>query len=70
MNFFRVYAQILHAKTNCDGYKEQGITYPAGHIQQLLLDEFYEECSIPPNTLEFLEAHGTGKSLQHLLYFM
>nr|XP_034827721.1 fatty acid synthase isoform X1 [Maniola hyperantus] len=56
----RVYAQILHAKTNCDGYKEQGITYPAGHIQQLLLDEFYEECSIPPNTLEFVEAHGTG----------
>ncbi|CAH2232242.1 jg2964 [Pararge aegeria aegeria] len=56
----RVYAQVLHAKTNCDGYKEQGITYPAGHIQQLLLDEFYEECSIPPNTLEFVEAHGTG----------
>ncbi|XP_048482207.1 fatty acid synthase [Plutella xylostella] len=56
----RVYAQVLHAKTNCDGYKEQGITYPAGHIQKLLLQEFYEECSIPPNDLEFVEAHGTG----------
>ncbi|XP_049879210.1 fatty acid synthase-like [Pectinophora gossypiella] len=56
----RVYAQLLHAKTNCDGYKEQGITYPAGHIQKLLLREFYEECSIPPNSLEFVEAHGTG----------
>ncbi|OWR55047.1 fatty acid synthase [Danaus plexippus] len=56
----RVYAQVLHAKTNCDGYKEQGITYPAGNIQKLLLNEFYEECSIPPNTLEFVEAHGTG----------
>ncbi|KAL0867964.1 hypothetical protein ABMA27_008631 [Loxostege sticticalis] len=56
----RVYAQLLHAKTNCDGYKEQGITYPAGHIQKLLLREFYEECSIPPSTLEFVEAHGTG----------
>ncbi|KAJ8712849.1 hypothetical protein PYW08_008153 [Mythimna loreyi] len=56
----RVYAQLLHAKTNCDGYKEQGITYPAGHIQKLLLSEFYEECSIPPSILEFVEAHGTG----------
>nr|XP_049698956.1 fatty acid synthase [Helicoverpa armigera]XP_049698957.1 fatty acid synthase [Helicoverpa armigera] len=56
----RVYAQLLHAKTNCDGYKEQGITYPAGHIQKLLLSEFYEECSIPPHILEFVEAHGTG----------
>ncbi|KAH9640519.1 hypothetical protein HF086_001568 [Spodoptera exigua] len=51
---------LLHAKTNCDGYKEQGITYPAGHIQKLLLREFYEECSIPPSILEFVEAHGTG----------
>ncbi|CAH0713521.1 unnamed protein product, partial [Brenthis ino] len=56
----RVYAQVLHAKTNCDGYKEQGITYPAGNIQKLLLSEFYEECSISPSSLEFVEAHGTG----------
>ncbi|XP_045454011.1 fatty acid synthase [Melitaea cinxia] len=56
----RVYAQVLHAKTNCDGYKEQGITYPAGNIQKMLLSEFYEECSIPPSSLEFVEAHGTG----------
>nr|WRO29226.1 FAS2 protein [Tuta absoluta] len=56
----RVYAQLLHAKTNCDGYKEQGITYPAGHIQKLLLSEFYEECSVLPSSLEFVEAHGTG----------
>ncbi|XP_026740412.1 fatty acid synthase-like [Trichoplusia ni] len=56
----RVYAQLLHAKTNCDGYKEQGITYPAGQIQKQLLREFYEECSIPPSVLEFVEAHGTG----------
>ncbi|XP_047538484.1 fatty acid synthase-like [Vanessa atalanta] len=56
----RIYAQILHAKTNCDGYKEQGITYPSGDMQKLLLSDFYEECSVPPNTLEYVEAHGTG----------
>ncbi|XP_046964445.1 fatty acid synthase-like [Vanessa cardui] len=56
----RIYAQIVHAKTNCDGYKEQGISYPSGDMQKLLLSEFYEECSIPPSTIEYVEAHGTG----------
>ncbi|XP_050353705.1 fatty acid synthase-like [Nymphalis io] len=56
----RVYAQIVHAKTNCDGYKEHGISYPSGDMQKVLVREFYEECSIPPSSLEYLEAHGTG----------
>ncbi|XP_050425474.1 fatty acid synthase [Adelges cooleyi] len=56
----RIYARLIHAKTNCDGYKEQGITYPSGPLQQRLLEEFYEECEIKPNTLAWIEAHGTG----------
>ncbi|XP_046963777.1 fatty acid synthase-like [Vanessa cardui] len=56
----RVYAQVVHAKTNCDGYKEHGISYPSGDMQRVLIDEFYEECSIKPTALEYLEAHGTG----------
>ncbi|XP_065219793.1 fatty acid synthase isoform X2 [Planococcus citri] len=56
----RVYARVVHAKTNCDGYKEQGITYPSGLMQKRLLEEFYEECEVKPNTLNFVEAHGTG----------
>ncbi|XP_047538488.1 fatty acid synthase-like [Vanessa atalanta] len=56
----RVYAQVVHAKTNCDGYKEQGISYPSGDMQRVLISEFYEECSIQPSALEYLEAHGTG----------
>ncbi|KAF9408342.1 hypothetical protein HW555_011931 [Spodoptera exigua] len=56
----RVYAQMIHGKTNCDGYKEQGISYPASIIQKLLLEEFYQECAIAPSVLEYLEAHGTG----------
>ncbi|XP_022831800.1 fatty acid synthase-like [Spodoptera litura] len=56
----RVYAQMIHGKTNCDGYKEQGISYPASIVQKLLLKEFYEECAISPSVLEYLEAHGTG----------
>ncbi|KAK9875949.1 hypothetical protein WA026_011050 [Henosepilachna vigintioctopunctata] len=56
----RNYATIVHAKTGCDGYKEQGITYPSGEMQKHLLEEFYKECEIPPSSLSFLEAHGTG----------
>ncbi|KAK6640571.1 hypothetical protein RUM44_012267 [Polyplax serrata] len=56
----RIYATIVHCKTNCDGYKEQGITYPSRQMQYELLKEFYEECEINPATVNFIEAHGTG----------
>ena len=56
----RVYATVIHVKTNCDGYKEQGITYPSGQGQQILLEEFYQECAISPTSLDYVEAHGTG----------
>lgn len=56
----RVYAKIVYAKTNCDGFKEQGITYPSGSQQQSLLEEFYEECGVKPSDLAWIEAHGTG----------
>jgi fatty acid synthase len=56
----RVYATVIHVKTNCDGYKEQGITYPSWQGQQILLGEFYQECAISPISLDYVEAHGTG----------
>lgn len=58
--------QLVHAKTNCDGYKEQGITFPSGPMQKQLLDEVYEECNVDPATIDFLEAHATGM-LNYLL---
>lgn len=56
----RVYATVIHAKTNCDGYKEEGITFPSGPLQQELLEEFYQECQVNPSDLAWVEAHGTG----------
>lgn len=56
----RIYSFIEHAKINCDGYKPQGITYPSGQKQELLLKQFYEECGIPPESINYLECHGTG----------
>ncbi|KAJ8946538.1 hypothetical protein NQ318_004674 [Aromia moschata] len=55
----RIYAQVLHAKTNCDGYKSQGITFPSGPAQVSLLNEFYEECDVDRYSLSYVEAHGT-----------
>ncbi|XP_059048223.1 fatty acid synthase-like [Achroia grisella] len=56
----RVHAQLVHVKTNCDGFKDNGIMYPAAEGQNILLREFYEECSIVPSTLEYVEAHSGG----------
>lgn len=56
----RIYATLVHAKTNCDGFKEQGVTFPSSHVQSVLLDEFYLECGIPPSKVSYVEAHGTG----------
>ncbi|CAK9800538.1 Fatty acid synthase [Anthophora quadrimaculata] len=59
----RIYSQLVYTKSNCDGYKEQGITFPASEIQKMLLTDFYRECNVSPNSLAFLEAHGTGTSV-------
>lgn len=56
----RAYASVVYSKTNCDGYKPEGITYPSGKLQEKLLNEFYKEVAITPNDLGYLEAHSTG----------
>lgn len=59
-NAKRNYGEIVYAKTNCDGYKPEGITYPSGKLQKQLLESFYKECGIEPSSLAYMEAHGTG----------
>jgi fatty acid synthase len=59
-NAKRCYANLLYSKANCDGYKEEGITYPSGKMQMRLLKEFYEDINIPPSSVDFVEAHSTG----------
>lgn len=59
-NANRIYATVVHAKTNCDGFTEQGITFPSSVMQRVLLKDFYEECKVPTTSLAFIEAHGTG----------
>ncbi|XP_066251922.1 fatty acid synthase-like isoform X2 [Euwallacea similis] len=56
----RIYAKLIHTKTNCDGFKEQGITYPNGAAQYDLLKEIYFESETNPSNISYIEAHGTG----------
>lgn len=56
----RAYSSVVYTKSNCDGYKEEGITYPAGNIQAKLLTEFYKDIDMDPSTVDFVEAHSTG----------
>ncbi|CAH0549737.1 unnamed protein product [Brassicogethes aeneus] len=56
----RVYATVLGAKVNTDGYKEQGITFPAGGMQNKLLREVYAESGVNPHDVIYVETHGTG----------
>jgi fatty acid synthase len=56
----RVYATVVHTKTNNDGFKEQGITYPSGYMHKVLLEQCYQERGIDITALEYFEAHGTG----------
>ncbi|KAL4702305.1 hypothetical protein ACJJTC_018435, partial [Scirpophaga incertulas] len=56
----RVYATVRNARTNTDGAKEQGITFPAGPMQRRLAQETFEEAGLRPQDVVYVEAHGTG----------
>ncbi|KAL4239386.1 hypothetical protein ACF0H5_000203 [Mactra antiquata] len=56
----RIYCNLIHSKTNSDGNKQQGITFPSGDIQKRLLHEVYSEACIDPSQISYIEAHGTG----------
>jgi fatty acid synthase len=56
----RVYATLVHSRTNSDGSKEKSIYYPS-HISQTELEmKFYQELEMNANVVNFIEAHCTG----------
>ncbi|XP_037013862.2 fatty acid synthase [Artibeus jamaicensis] len=56
----RVYATILSSGTNTDGAKEQGVTFPSGEAQEQLIRSVFLQAGLAPESLEYIEAHGTG----------
>lgn len=56
----RVYCYLLGCRSNSDGFKEEGITFPSIKGQIQLLKETYEEASLDPASIDYIEAHITG----------
>ncbi|CAG7727329.1 unnamed protein product [Allacma fusca] len=56
----RAYVTLVHAAINCDGYKEEGITFPSKVQQENVMRKVYEETGVNPHEVEYVEAHGTG----------
>lgn len=56
----RIYSTVLNIRTNTDGNKEQGITFPSGEMQTCLIRETYKEIGLNPSDVTYVEAHGTG----------
>ena len=56
----RIYATILNSKTNADGWKPEGVTFPGIDGQAKLLRETYQEIGLNPLDFNYVEAHTTG----------
>jgi fatty acid synthase len=56
----RAYASILHIKTNTDGFKNNGITFPSAVVQEELLTETLDEAKMDRSKVTYVECHGTG----------
>ena len=54
----RSYARVRRIQSNADGYKPEGVAYPSGKAQAVLLSDIYK--NIDPSAVTFVEAHGTG----------
>lgn len=56
----RIYATVLNTRTNNDGFKTEGITFPSYERQKQLMFETYSEVGVDPSKLSYMEAHMTG----------
>ncbi len=60
----RIYASVVNARTNTDGNKDEGITFPSGACQKRLIQEVYAEVNVNPADVAYVEAHGTGTKVR------
>ncbi|WNO11561.1 beta-ketoacyl synthase N-terminal-like domain-containing protein [Teredinibacter sp. KSP-S5-2] len=57
-----IYGVILGSGINQDG-KTNGITAPSVNSQMALERELYEKCNVHPESISYIETHGTGTKL-------
>ncbi len=58
-----IYACVMGAGANQDGYMPEGFTVPNVLSQIALLKAVYAEAKVDPLTVDFIEAHGTGTAV-------
>jgi fatty acid synthase len=67
-NAKRIYATVVHSKTNTGGNSEKGIFFPSAKMQTDLMMKFYKELNMDPRIIQYVEAHGTGTVAKFFLY--
>lgn len=58
-----IWSVIRGSAVNHDGRNKVGLTAPNPEAQQNVLKQAYQDASCAPDTIAYLEAHGTGTSL-------
>lgn len=59
----------MGALINTDGFKDQGITFPSGAMQNKLIREVYAKCGVNPAEVSYVEAHGTGTKVWSFILY-
>lgn len=59
----RIYATVLGCRSNSDGFKEEGITFPSISSQSKLMSQVYTDANIDVNDIGYVEAHLTGTAV-------
>jgi acyl transferase domain-containing protein len=62
----RIYATVLTAKMNVDGYKKVGAFFPLSESQQDLMIKTYTSAGIDPLKMTYFEGHLTATRVRHL----
>ncbi len=57
-----IYAVIRGGAVNNDG-SSSGLTVPNGKAQKMVIESALDACSLKPEQISYLEAHGTGTPL-------
>ncbi|AVH24307.1 type I polyketide synthase [Nocardia cyriacigeorgica] len=61
-----IYAVIKGSAVNSDG-RSNGITAPNRWAQQQVVEQAYARAGVPPQQMDFIEAHGTGTVLGDMI---
>lgn len=59
-NCRRAYATIAAGKTNSDGYKKEGISFPSYKAHLNFLENIYENFNLSPDDVVYFDAHAPG----------